>query len=190
MLGNIDVHPPTIVEIPPDANNNNPHQVAYAAYINNGKTLVRIMVLNMLTFNSTANGAGLLPLADNELPTRTSTKSQFNLPDKYNNLTNKTITLRRLRANGSDAITGITWDGWSYDYESRGGKPVRMENVTVGETVEVEGGVVSVDVEDSGAVLLDFEGGGHEGKENGAGGSSGARGWIGVVVFWMLLFLF
>lgn len=79
--------------------------------------------------------------------------------------------MRRLLANGSDAITGITWDGWSYNYELDEGRPVRLGNVTVGERVVVEeGGVVRVGVVDASAVLLDF--GDFE-----DGGEKGRRGW-------------
>ncbi|KAL1998863.1 hypothetical protein VTN02DRAFT_5464 [Thermoascus thermophilus] len=45
------------------------------------------------------------------------------------------LSVQRLLANGRHAITGITRDGWSYNYELDGGKPVRLDNVTVGETV-------------------------------------------------------
>jgi hypothetical protein len=58
-------------------------------------------------------------------------------------------------ANGSNAITGITWDGYSYNYELDGGKPVRLHNVTVGETARVSNdGVVAIDVPYSSAVIL------------------------------------
>ncbi len=79
-------------------------------------------------------------------------------------------------ANGSDAITGITFDGWSYNYEVRAGRPVRLGNVTVGERVVVgEGGVVTVRVADASGVVLDVggvggvDGGGCEGGEEDAG---------------------
>jgi hypothetical protein len=59
-------------------------------------------------------------------------------------------------ANGSDAITGITFDAWSYNYELAQGKPVRLGNVTYGEATVVKDGVVAVDVPDSSAALLTF----------------------------------
>ena len=73
--------------------------------------------------------------------------------------------VKRLRANGSDAITGVTWDGWSYNRELDNGRPVRLGNVTktVGEqqeeeeVVEIEeGGRLKVEVEDSEGVVLEF----------------------------------
>lgn len=63
----------------------------------------------------------------------------------------------RLSANGSDAITGVTFDGYSYAAELAEGKPVRMNNVTRGEQIAVgKDGKVNVKVESSGAVILDF----------------------------------
>jgi hypothetical protein len=59
-------------------------------------------------------------------------------------------------ANGSDAITGISWDGWSYNYELNGGAPVRLGNITVGERVSVDAnsGVVELKLPySSGAIL-------------------------------------
>ena len=66
------------------------------------------------------------------------------------------MNVKRLHANGSDAITGVTWDGWSYNWELEQGKPVKLGNVTVGERVGVVGGEVTVGVVDSGAVVLEF----------------------------------
>ncbi|KAF6832002.1 glycoside hydrolase family 79 protein, partial [Colletotrichum musicola] len=62
--------------------------------------------------------------------------------------------VQRLRANGSDAVSGITWDGWSYNHELDEGKPVKLDNVTVGETVEVKDGRVEVEVAASEAVVV------------------------------------
>lgn len=64
--------------------------------------------------------------------------------------------LRALHANGSDAITGITYDGYSYNYELNNGLPVRLPNVTVGQKVSIMDGKLTVPVEDSGAVTVDF----------------------------------
>jgi len=64
--------------------------------------------------------------------------------------------VRRLLANGSDALSGVTWDGWSYNYELNHGQPVRLDNITVGEEIVVIDGVVSLDVPDSSAAVLDL----------------------------------
>jgi hypothetical protein len=65
------------------------------------------------------------------------------------------LNVQRLMANGSNAITGITYDGVSYNYELDEGRPVKQENVTTGEVLKVgAGGVLEVDVPWSSAVIL------------------------------------
>jgi hypothetical protein len=65
--------------------------------------------------------------------------------------------LQRLIANGSDAVTGATFDGYSFNYELDNGKPVLMNNVTRGEIVQVDRrGDLAVEVPDSSAVLISF----------------------------------
>ncbi|ORY55446.1 uncharacterized protein BCR38DRAFT_356867 [Pseudomassariella vexata] len=120
-------------------------EAAYAAYVNN--VLKRIMVVNMNEYNYTANGTGR-GLNITPRPVRTYSF------DVGTGVTKATV--QRLYANGSDAISGITWDGWSYNYELNGGRPVRLSNVTVGELVVVTNGIVEVGVADSSAVVLNF----------------------------------
>jgi hypothetical protein len=61
-------------------------------------------------------------------------------------------------ANGSDAVTGITWDGKSYAYELAEGKGVRMGNVTQGECVTIDKrGGFSIDVAWSSAVVVSLK---------------------------------
>ncbi|KAI1424519.1 glycoside hydrolase family 79 protein [Xylaria sp. FL1777] len=122
---------------------------AYAAYVDDA--LARIMVVNMRAYNYTLNGTGNLD-APNPAPRRVRTYS-FGV-DGFEE--GRTAVVRRLFANGSDAITGISWDGLSYNYELDLGRPVRLGNVTTGEKVEVRGGAVEVAVPDSQAVVLDF----------------------------------
>ena len=74
-----------------------------------------------------------------------------------NALGNATATLQRLHASGSDVITGITWDWWSYNYELAQGMPVRLHNVTVNETIKIQNGLVGVAVLDSQAVVVNLE---------------------------------
>ncbi|KAI1091637.1 glycoside hydrolase family 79 protein [Rostrohypoxylon terebratum] len=119
--------------------------VAYAAF-ENGK-LARLLVLNLKEYNYTLNGTG--PEL-NPTPRPVKTYSFTGLGDVAE------ATVRRLHANGSDAVTGITWDGWSYNYELDHGKPVRLTNVTTGEIARVVGGAAQVQVPDSEAVVLDF----------------------------------
>lgn len=161
------------------------------------------MLLNLQSYNTTVSGAGLIPL-DSPLPRgEVEYTLQLLIPDGSNtpNRTRRRFApgtpiacVRRLLANGSDAITGITWDGWSYNYELDGGRPVRLGNVTSeanGERVVVaEGGdddegrvSIRVRVPDSSAALVDLEFGGDGGGqgldclrgEEGSGGGDGTR---------------
>lgn len=117
---------------------------AYAAYVNGH--LSRIAVVNMQQFNYTDEETG----ATSQLSERRSTKYSFRIPQG----SASSLSVQRLMANGSDAITGITWDGWSYNYELDNGKPVRQLNATVGESVAVKKGVVEIELPySSGAVL-------------------------------------
>ncbi|EGR49630.1 glycoside hydrolase family 79 [Trichoderma reesei QM6a] len=149
-LGNSALLPVSITNLPlPDA-----REAAYAAHYSSGLLrghLARITVLNMRGYNTTVDGQGLEPVPSP--PPRPSQKYTFAVSGVRNGAR---VGVQRLLANGSDAITGITFDGWSYNYELDKGKPVRLHNVTVGETAVVRNGQVTVDVPDSSAVLLSF----------------------------------
>jgi hypothetical protein len=70
----------------------------------------------------------------------------------------KSGTVARLIANGSDALTGITFDGKSYAYELDVGKGVKMANVTQRECVTVDGkGGFKVDVPWSSAAIVSLK---------------------------------
>lgn len=105
----------------------------------------------MRGYNTTVDGQGLESVPNP--PPRSSQQYTFAVSGVRNG---ELVGVQRLLANGSDAITGITFDGWSYNYELDLGKPVRLHNVTVGETAVVRNGQVTVDVPDSSAVLLNF----------------------------------
>lgn len=130
-----------------------PRAAAYAAYHNS--TLARLLVLNLEAHNSTVNGTGEIP--DPTAPARPLFRYAFAVPGLHGS-----ARVQRLFANGSDAISGITWDGWSYNQELADGRPVRLRNVTVGERVEVREGVVEVEVPASQAVLVSFGEAGEE----------------------------
>lgn len=120
---------------------------AYAAYVD-GK-LARIAVVNMVEYNYTS-GADSLSEKD-----RPKAKYPFHLP--YS-VTSGSVSVQRLLANGSNAITGVTWDGFSYNYELKAGKPVRMNNITTGEMVLVGAdGVVTLEVPYSSGALLNIQ---------------------------------
>ncbi|KAI1408954.1 glycoside hydrolase family 79 protein [Hypoxylon sp. FL1857] len=123
--------------------------VAYAAFDENNK-LSRILALNMHAYNYTLNGTGSLgSLNPVQRPVRGYTFAGVHAESTQ-------ATVRRLRANGSDAVTGITWDGYSYNYELDYGKPVKLDNVTTGETLQVVNGSIHVPVQDSEVIILDF----------------------------------
>ncbi|KAI1119275.1 glycoside hydrolase family 79 protein [Nemania sp. NC0429] len=122
---------------------------AYGAYVDGA--LTRIMVVNMRAYNYTLNGTG--DLATRNPARRRARTYAFGVAGFREG---REAVVRRLHANGSDAITGITWDGLSYNYELDLGRPVRLRNVTTGEKVRVRRGVVEVAVLDSEAVVLDF----------------------------------
>ncbi|KAF9869619.1 glycoside hydrolase family 79 protein [Colletotrichum karsti] len=123
----------------------NERSSAYAAY--QGSDLTRLLVINLEAYNSTIGGTGTSP--DPDAPERPTFQYTFEVPWE-----DGTAKVQRLHANGSDAISGITWDGWSYNYELDEGKPVRLDNVTVGETVVIKDGQVQVGVAASEAVIL------------------------------------
>lgn len=139
MLGDLTRHSVQIANLPLP----NQEESAYAAY-ENGK-LERIAVINMRQYNYTVNGTSSIP---NPVP-RPSQSYTFQLPAGVSR-----VGLQRLAANGSDAVSGITWDGWSYNWELERGRPVRLHNVTVGEEVAVKEGSVTVEVPDSSVLIL------------------------------------
>lgn len=130
-------------------------EAAYAVYGPGASSGIptRIAVINMVQYNYTAlaNGTGLAA------PTpRPSETYAFQLPAQL--CAGTTAGVRRLMANGSDSITGITWDGYSYNWELAEGKPVLLGNVTRGESVVVGAdGVVTVGVPVSSVAVLDLE---------------------------------
>ncbi|KAK0731528.1 glycoside hydrolase superfamily [Lasiosphaeris hirsuta] len=146
-LGNLAKQPSTVVEISLPGRGN--YESAYAAYTRAGTTLARLIVLNMHGHNTTVDGAGLVPLP--ETPARGAVNYTFTIAAVAGMssagaklpIPGTVVGIQRLWANGSDAITGITWDGWSYNHELDEGRPVRLKNVTVWETavIDADGGV-------------------------------------------------
>ncbi|KAL3444834.1 hypothetical protein BJX65DRAFT_310424 [Aspergillus insuetus] len=121
-------------------------EAAYAVYVNGN--LARIAVINMVEFNYTTPNAH-----SDQTPARPVSKYSFRLSSSAP----PRISVQRLMANGSNAVSGITWDGWSYNYELDKGKPVRLHNVTVGEVAVTDNSVVEIDVPHSSAVILDLQ---------------------------------
>ncbi|KAJ6440584.1 gamma-glutamyltranspeptidase [Purpureocillium lavendulum] len=122
-------------------------EAAYAIYDNG--SLQKLMVINMHGYNTTKDGAGVDPLPS----AAPRPKRSFSFAVKGLRR-DAPVRVQRLMANGSDAITGVTFDGWSYNMELDNGRPVKMHNVTTGEVVKASRGVVTVQVPDSSAALL------------------------------------
>ncbi|KAK8122332.1 Beta-glucuronidase [Apiospora sp. TS-2023a] len=141
-------------------------EAAYAAYV--GGTLKRVMIINMNAYNYTNNNNSSSNSSDQHAMDcgcdgstgggQNSASAPPQRPARAYSFTvgggATTARVQRLYANGSDAITGITWDGWSYNYELDEGRPVRLGNVTVGETLQVQNGTLVITVPDSQAVLI------------------------------------
>lgn len=120
-------------------------EAAYAVFLQG--QLARIVLVNLQQYNySSETSSSYVP------PVRSSRQYTIALPASCANASS--LPVRRLLANGSDAITGITFDGVSYNYELDEGKPVVLGNVTRGETAPVVQGSVSVSVENSSAAIV------------------------------------
>ena len=141
MLGDLTKAIPRIVNVALQGMGD--YASAYAAYVN-GSSLVRIAIVDLREYNATSGAP------------RPSSNYTFVLPASLSISDGSEVVVQRLMAAGSDANTGITWDGWSYAYELNNGQPVKMTNVTTGEKVVVSGGQVSVNMVHSSAAILAF----------------------------------
>ena len=122
---------------------------AYAIY--SAQQLVRLAAVNLREYNYSESSGGA-PLPDPG--PRGSQNYTFQLPTGIG-LEGKNVGVQRLMANGSDAITGVSFDGVSFNYELDQGRPVKLDNVTTGEIAPVsDSGIVTVQVPDSSAIVL------------------------------------
>lgn len=129
-------------------------EAAYAAYVDD--KLVRLLVVNMNAYN----GSSSSPFNSTSRPVQAYTFRVADLKDntkKEGKGVKREVALRRLVAGGSDAVSGVTFDGYSYNWELDEGMPVLLRNVTRGEKVLVsDDGSVTVRVPWSSAVIIDF----------------------------------
>ncbi|MCJ1399123.1 hypothetical protein MMC11_002325 [Xylographa trunciseda] len=139
MLGNLTASDVRIANIPLTSCT----EAAYAAYVDGH--LARIAVINMQGYTATDPG-------QQTSPPRGQLSYVFSVPQ----IASTSVGVRRLIANGSDSVTGISFDGYSYAYELQKGVPVLLGNVTRGETISVSNGMFTVQLMDSSAVILDF----------------------------------
>ncbi|EXJ80877.1 hypothetical protein A1O3_07164 [Capronia epimyces CBS 606.96] len=136
------------------------YQSAYGAYVDG--RLERVAVIQMHAYNYTVTApADATATATATASPRPNETFSFQLPTKTAQgqaASIKTVQVQRLTANGSDAITGITFDGYSYNYELDGGRPVLLRNVTRGEVLQVSAdGMVAVEVPWSSAAILNLQ---------------------------------
>ena len=141
MLGDITKAVPRIVNVP--LHGSGDFASAYACYVS-GSKLVRVAVIDLHEYNVTGTAQ------------RRHANYTFSIPSALNILDGSLVRVQRLLAAGSDVRYGITWDGWSYAYELDHGRPVQMKNVTIDETLRVSESLVTVELEDSSAVILNF----------------------------------
>ncbi len=137
VIGNLASHDVTIANLPMISSMNS----AYAAYVDG--ELSRIAVINMFQYNYTITSRIQRPIV----------RYHFRVAEHCAGR----VGIQRLMANGSDAISGITFDGYSYNYELDNGAPVLLHNITRGEYTYVSRqGVLTVDVPDSSAAILNL----------------------------------
>ena len=121
----------------------NMSSAAYAAY--DAGRLARLAAVNLVEYNYTA------PDGSPSSELRPTGAFWFALPPGCAGV----ATVRRLCANGSDAVTGVAWAGASFNIELNEGRPVVMANVSQGETVQVGAdGLLGLDVPASSAAVV------------------------------------
>ncbi|KAM5384658.1 hypothetical protein ACJZ2D_001403 [Fusarium nematophilum] len=108
-LGNTREHRVQVANIPVTDET----ESAYAIY-RDGR-LAHVAILNMAEYNSSTTTA------------RPSKEYSISISGRVKT---RKATVRRLLADGSDATSGISWDGYSYNYELDEGRPVRLRNLT------------------------------------------------------------
>ncbi|KAL1962237.1 hypothetical protein VTN77DRAFT_9893 [Rasamsonia byssochlamydoides] len=121
-----------VQEISLPAGSNADLDSAYAAYV--GGQLTRLAVLNLREYNSTSG------------TTRPSQTYTIQVP------AGSSWTVKRLTAAGSDVTTGVTFNGFAYEYDSLG-QAVRVNGTTSGETVTADEDSLTITVQDSEAVI-------------------------------------
>ncbi|KPI35447.1 Beta-glucuronidase [Cyphellophora attinorum] len=119
------------------------YESAYAAYVDD--RLERIALIHMQEYNYTVGG-----------PNAGRQKAAFTLRLPVNSGVSA-VDVSRLIANGSNAITGVTFGGVSYNYELNVGRPVKLANTTAVETIKPEDGSIEIDLPWSSAVILQLK---------------------------------
>jgi len=114
-------------------------EAAYAIY--SESTLARLMIINMNEYNYSVSSTSSRPISSYNFTLPASCKGSG--------------IVQRLIANGSDAISGVSFNGMSWNSELDGGKGQLLGNATRDQIVWVASdGGVSVEVPDSSAALV------------------------------------
>ena len=144
-----------VTEIELDSDIDPVHNVAYASYVNG--QLARIAVLQMNDYNSST---GTFTQADGSVGTgaRPTQSFTFQIPGAKYASGGQKVKVQRLIAEGSDAVSGTTFGGVSYDYGLGRGKPVVVKSVTNGvQMVQVaSGGMLQIEVPFSSAAIVEL----------------------------------
>ena len=157
VLDNITKESPKVVELDLGDLGTDGLVSGYAIFVgDDGKPLRRLAFLDLHAYNVTTVISTSPPYVrmPNPIP-RPVRNYTFTLPPSLNIADGTNVGVQRLLANGSDAQGGVTWDGWSYDYELDQGRPVKV-GLGSGESVVVTGGGVDIGLQDSSAVVLVF----------------------------------
>jgi hypothetical protein len=107
-----------VMEIDPKNGRSSEEQALYAAFV--GDALERLAIVNLGQWNATQQGQ------------RPNTQYEFQTSNGM-----KEARVKRLIADGTDSYSGVTYGGFSYNWELEDGKPVRLNNVTDVEIVPI-----------------------------------------------------
>lgn len=141
-LGNLVEGVVRVANLPMDGETN----AAYATYADG--VLKRVVLINMQTYNYSTAAEGAV---------RPGRVYSFGVPTGCGGEANA-VTVQRLMANGSDVLSGVTFNGISYNVELDEGKPVAQGNTTRDESLGIEeDGIVNVLVPDASAVIVQLE---------------------------------
>jgi Glycosyl hydrolase family 79 C-terminal beta domain len=115
-------------------------QIAYAAY--ESAALKRVLLINMQAWNTTSAS-----------PTTPRPETTYYFAAPLQCAGNATVS--RLMASGSDAVVGVSWNGYSYAHEQDLGKPRLLGNVSHDESLTVSPfGTFKLDVPHSSAAMV------------------------------------
>lgn len=130
-----------------DSNSNiSIYHSAYAAYLDGRLAKLAVIQMRAYNYSTTTNSSPQRPVETFEF--------QFNGEQAA---AVKSVVAEQLIANGSDAITGVTFGGYSFNHELEEGRPVLLQNVSASEPVQIQqGGLFTIDLPWSSAVILNF----------------------------------